>query len=978
MWVMQTYLTNVWNLSVSHAAGIVNVWNGLTFFLPIPFAFFADSFLGNFYMLMFSCFVDAIGLGFLTLSTPQFLGPCKENEPRCIGRKQKTLFYFALALIAAGLASRTVSQVQFFKERKGETTDSNKEEICDCGLGQKLSCCVMIIVITISSLVLPFIQSWSVKFGIPAICSLLALLIFLNGQFWHPSQRIGPQGSPLTTFSRVFVAAISKKSQKLPEDHNNEFFFNESDDHVELTRSLRFLNKAAIILPTPSVEEQKKNKWHLCSVKEVEDTKVCLRMTPLCITLILCGLVLSLGNTYFLEQANHLNQTLGRLKVNIVIFFFFSFSANIISTYIYRIAKIWPLVKNKYFPLFGIAFALITSILCCINAAKVESRRLELVSKNKSMSMFTLVPQYLLLGMFTGISSTCYEELFKSRYPSSMNKYVQYFTLGLTGIGIAASYLLVYIVGKTYLTNVWKLSVKHAAGIINIWNGVTYSLMISFEFFADSFFGNFYTILFSCFVDAIGMWFLTVSTPPFNIGPCNKYEPECVSRAQKTLFYIALTLIALGVGSRITVGAFIEEQNIEWEKEATDSNKEIAVTSEYTAICRFCSFGQQLGCLVVAVVTIVGCFVLPFIKSWSIKFGIAAICSLVALLSFLSGLFWHPYKRKEPQGSPLTTIIRVLVVAICKKSEKLPEDHNEAKNLFMSDDPVELTRSLAWLDKAAIILPTPAEEQQKKHKWHLCSVREVEDVKACLQMAPLCIPFILCGLVFSLGNTYFLEQANHMNQNLGHLKVPVLIFYLFPGGAGYISGYIYSTFKGWLPEKYRKYFPFLGIAFALITSVVCCITAGLIENRRLKLIRTIPELLKDDPPKNIKIPMTMFWLVPQYLLLGVFSGISTTCFAELFNSGYPPSMNKYLESLTIGLPAIGTAASYLLVYIVDKVTKRGKTSWFKHTINQSRLDRYYWTLAVISSLNLFLYILVAKMSPEPRSEPPEKKKDEEC
>ncbi|KAK1391518.1 hypothetical protein POM88_010574 [Heracleum sosnowskyi] len=309
MWVMQTYLTTVWGLSVSHAAGIINVWNGLTFFLPIPFAFFADSFFGNFYMLMFSCFVDAIGLGFLTLSTRQSL-----------------------------------------------------------------------------------------------------------------------------------------ESEKLPEDHNTESFY-QSDDHVELTHWFRFLNKAARILPTASIEEQKKNKWHLCSVKEVEDTKVCLRMTPLCITLVLCGLVFSLGNTYFLEQANHLNQTLGRLKVNSLIFFFFSFGADIITSNIYRIAKTCTLERyRKYFPIFGIAYALINSVLCCIIAAKVESRRL--VNKEKSMSMFWLVPQYILLGVFTGISSICYEELFKTRYPSSMSKYVQYFTLGLTGIGTAASYLLVYIVGK--------------------------------------------------------------------------------------------------------------------------------------------------------------------------------------------------------------------------------------------------------------------------------------------------------------------------------------------------------------------------------------------------------------------------------------------------------------------------------------------------------------------------------------------------
>ncbi|XP_074365147.1 protein NRT1/ PTR FAMILY 5.5-like [Apium graveolens] len=459
---------------------------------------------------------------------------------------------------------------------------------------------------------------------------------------------------------------------------------------------------------------------------------------------------------------------------------------------------------------------------------------------------------------------------------------------------------------QTYLTNAWKLSVTHAAGIINVWNGVACFLYIPLAFFADSIIGNFYTLLFSCIIDTIGLVFLTMSTPLFNMGQCNKYEPECIGPTQKTLFYISLALIALGMGRRVSLRPFFQEQEEKQQEEVTNSDTKIAFFS--------CSLGQQLGCLVVVVATIIGGSVLQFIKSWSIKFGLTALFSLVALLVFLSGLFWHPYIRKGPQGSPLTTIIRVFVAAIYKMSKRIPEDHNNAKNLYMSDDSVQLTGSLRFLDKAAIILPIPEEEQQKKHKWHLCSVREVEDAKTCLEMAPLWIPFILCGLVFSLGNTYFIEQADNMSQKLGRLKVSVIIFRiifkLFSSGAGFVSGRIYSIVKGWLPVKYKKKFPFFGIAFALITSILCCNTAALVENRRLKLIRSIPELLEDDPPKNIKIPMTMFLLVPQYIFLGVFSGISTTCFTELFNSRYPPCMYKYLEYLLIGIPGIGTAGDY--------------------------------------------------------------------
>lgn len=85
--------------------------------------------------------------------------------------------------------------------------------------------------------------------------------------------------------------------------------------------------------------------------------------------------------------------------------------------------------------------------------------------------------------------------------------------------------------------------------------------------------------------------------------------------------------------------------------------------------------------------------VLPFIKSWSVKFVIAAIYNLVALL-FSTSLFCNAYKCKGPQGSPLTIKIRVFVDAMSKRYEKLPEDHNNANNLYMLNDHVELTRSL--------------------------------------------------------------------------------------------------------------------------------------------------------------------------------------------------------------------------------------------------------------------------------------------
>ena len=61
-----------------------------------------------------------------------------------------------------------------------------------------------------------------------------------------------------------------------------------------------------------------------------------------------------------------------------------------------------------------------------------------------------------------------------------------------------------------------------------------------------------------------------------------------------------------------------------------------------------------------------------------------------------------------------------------------------------------------------------------------------------------------------------------------------------------------------------------------------------------------------------------------------------------------------------GVIGAGTVGSVLSVYVVGKVSERGgRPNWFQDTLNKSRLDNYYWTLTVLSAINLILYVLVA-------------------
>ncbi|XP_073158648.1 protein NRT1/ PTR FAMILY 5.5-like [Henckelia pumila] len=173
--------------------------------------------------------------------------------------------------------------------------------------------------------------------------------------------------------------------------------------------------------------------------------------------------------------------------------------------------------------------------------------------------------------------------------------------------------------------------------------------------------------------------------------------------------------------------------------------------------------------------SLIGALALPYIKAWSLRFGIPAICAVVAMLLFLSG--GRDYKRKSPEGSPLTAVCRVLVASAHKRSQPLPLDK---RSLYYGDESVdeevknsrELTQThcLGFLEKAAILVEGSSQEDQAKDKWRLCKVSEVEEAKTVIRMVPLWLTFIVVGFVSSHANTYFVEQATHMENGVSLIR----------------------------------------------------------------------------------------------------------------------------------------------------------------------------------------------------------------
>lgn len=223
------------------------------------------------------------------------------------------------------------------------------------------------------------------------------------------------------------------------------------------------------------------------------------------------------------------------------------------------------------------------------------------------------------------------------------------------------------------------------------------------------------------------------------------------------------------------------------------------------------------------------------------------------------------------------------------------------------------------------------------------------EIKTILFAVPMCITFILLGVVSSIGNTFFIEQAVDMNHYVGSLWVPILIL---PGIQG-------SVRKNWgVAGECCAKVPKFGIAMSMVFATLCCITAAKVETRRLGVVET--EGFSDDATSII--PMTMFWLLPQYILLGLSEAFSEKCIAGFFSEELLPGANegdeaakaakkKYIESFAQAVNGVGIILGVLIVYIVGEI----QPTWFQSTVNKSRLDNYFWTLAALFAATLVLF-----------------------
>lgn len=129
--------------------------------------------------------------------------------------------------------------------------------------------------------------------------------------------------------------------------------------------------------------------------------------------------------------------------------------------------------------------------------------------------------------------------------------------------------------------------------------------------------------------------------------------------------------------------------------------------------------------------------------------------------------------------------------------------------------------------------------------------------------------------------------------------------------------------------------------------------AALVEMKRLSVA-------KDVGRHTPVLPISVFWLIPQFFLVGSGEAFIYTGQLDFFITQSPKGMKTMSTGLFLTTLSLGFFLSSFLVSVVKKVTGTSPGhGWLADNINFGRLDLFYALLSILSAINFVIYIICA-------------------
>ncbi|KAL6840132.1 hypothetical protein ACP4OV_029942 [Aristida adscensionis] len=432
----------------------------------------------------------------------------------------------------------------------------------------------------------------------------------------------------------------------------------------------------------------------------------------------------------------------------------------------------------------------------------------------------------------------------------------------------------------SYLTGPLGVSTAGATAAINAWSGVGRMLPLLVACVADAWLGRYRTIVLASALFVVSMGMLALSAlPVFHHDGCSHGSELLAcspSPVQVAVFYVSLYLVALAeAGHKPCAQAFAADQFDQHNAEESVSR---------SSFFNWWYFGMCSGTAVTTVV----CSYIQDNVGWGLGFGIPCLVMVFALIVFLLGTRNYRYYAST-ESSPFARLARAFVNLI--KGSK----SSQGDSTLASDD--------------------------DGHR---------EEAKGVLRLFPIWATCIIYTVISSQSSTFFTKQAATLDRRIGStLRVPpaalqtficvsVMLFIPVYDGAFVPLARRFTRRSSGITMLQR-----IGTGLALV--LVATVVAALVETRRLGVARDAG--LVDQPAAAL--PMSLWWMVPQYVLLGLSDLFATVGLQEFFYDQVPDALRSLGLAFFLSIFGVGHFSSFII-----SASRRHQEQWGELVLRQ--------------------------------------------
>ncbi|KAG7592639.1 Proton-dependent oligopeptide transporter family [Arabidopsis thaliana x Arabidopsis arenosa] len=493
----------------------------------------------------------------------------------------------------------------------------------------------------------------------------------------------------------------------------------------------------------------------------------------------------------------------------------------------------------------------------------------------------------------------------------------------------------------TYLTGPLGQSTATAAVNVNTWSGTASMLPVLGAFIADAYLGRYRTIVVASLIYILGLGLLTLSS----ILILMRISEQRNDASPKPLFWVnilffcSLYLVAIGQGGhKPCVQAFGADQF-----DVEDPKERISRGSFFNWWFLSLSAGITLSIIVVVYV--------QDNVNWALGFGIPCLFMVMALALFLLGRKTYRYPRRdhEEKKNAFARIGRVFLVAF--KNRKLKLTHS---GQLEDGSSKKCKGRLEFLAKALLSGEGGAEP---------CSSSDVEDAMALVRLIPIWITSVVSTIPYAQYATFFTKQGVTVDRKiLPGLEIPPASFQALIGLSIFISvptyERIFLPLARLITKKPSGITMLQRIGAGMVLSSLNMVVAALVEMKRLEMAKE--HGLVDRP--DATIPMSIWWFVPQYLLLGMIDVFSLVGTQEFFYDQVPTELRSIGLALSLSAMGLASFLSGFLITVINWATgKNGGDSWFNTNLNRAHVDYFYWLLAAFTAIGFLAFLFFSRL-----------------